>query len=143
RVGVNADATWIPEDIVETALDVGDSSVGRPTGAGLVEERHLIRDLVADERQQRVELIRQVHLRRLGAARHSLPVLVDGLDDQEIVGQVHPRTAIAPAIGAPQASCAASRTSGSSGSATAMIRRGEMVSRPARASAVSVASMDA
>src|SRR5262249_20596088 len=95
RVGVNDDATWIPEHIIETALDVGDSTVGRPTGTGLVEERHLVRDLVADEGQNRVEQIRQVHLGRLRAARHSLPVLVDGLDDEEIVGQVHPRATIA------------------------------------------------
>src|SRR5262249_28452303 len=96
RVRMDDGATRIPEYVVEAALDVGDSPVGRPTRARLGEERHLVRDLVANEWKHRVEQIREVHLRRLGAARHYIPVLVDGFDDEEIVGEVHPRATIAP-----------------------------------------------
>ena len=46
------------------------------------------------------------------------------------------------AIGASQVASAAARISGSSGSAIVTIRRGAIVSRPARASATSVASID-
>src|SRR5262245_28843997 len=96
RVRMDDHAPGVCEHIVETALDVRDSSVSRPTCTGLVEEGHLVPDLVTDERQQRVEQIREVHLRRLCATRHCLAVLIDGLDDEEIVGQVHARAAITP-----------------------------------------------
>jgi len=41
------------EHIVETTLDVRDSPVRRPARARLVEERHLVRDLLANERPGR------------------------------------------------------------------------------------------
>lgn len=61
-VGMDSDAVGISEHIVEAALDIGDAPVFRSTRAGLVEQCHLIGDLIADKRQHGVEQVGQVHL---------------------------------------------------------------------------------
>src|SRR5262249_33925161 len=81
----------IYEHVVEPALDVGDTSMRGPARAGLRQDRHLVGDLVADQRQHAVEEIRQVDLRGALAGGHRPPVLVDGLDYHQILAQVHSR----------------------------------------------------
>ena len=146
--------TVVVEHVVEPALDVRHAAVRRPARARLGQDRHLVGDLVADQRQRAVEQVRQIDLGRPLSRRDRPAVVVDRLDDQQIVAQVRPRVIAGDADAAalrraprvpdrtPQASSAAVRISGSSGSEQLRICRGAIRNRPARASKLSTCNAD-
>lgn len=64
NVRMDLHPTVVHERVVQSAFDVVDPPVRGATRTQLVKERHLIRELVADEREERVHEVRQIDLGR-------------------------------------------------------------------------------
>src|SRR5271169_3455409 len=86
---VHAELAWIDEGVIAPSLDVADAAVRRAARARRIEDGDFVCELVADQRLQRVEEVRDVHLGGRDARGYELAVCVDGLDDQQVVRDVH------------------------------------------------------
>ena len=87
HVGVDAN-TLVVEDVVQPTLDVRHAAVCRPARARFTQNRHLVGDLVADQREGPVEEICDVDLGRALSRSHRPPIFVDGLDNLQVLAQV-------------------------------------------------------
>src|SRR5664280_1043615 len=89
HVRVHGDAARLHERVVAPPMDVGDTPVGGTTRARSVHNRHLIRDLVTDQRLYGVEEIGDVDLVRGELRRDRAPVRVERIDAHEVIRDVH------------------------------------------------------
>ncbi len=86
---MHLDVVPVVEHIVQSTLDIVNAAVRRTTRTGFVQERNLVVELVANERQDAVEKIGQVHFGRWDAGGYRPALRVDRFDDDQIVAQMH------------------------------------------------------
>src|SRR5262249_35292736 len=80
------------DDILRSSLDVDDAAHLRSAHAWVVEQRHFICQLVADERLNGVVEIRDVHLGGASSGCNRTTIAVHGLEDGYVLAQVHSST---------------------------------------------------
>jgi hypothetical protein len=83
------ETSWIDKALVQTTFDIGDAAMHRATPARPLQERHLVGQFVADQREGSIEQIREVDLGRPDAGGNALAVEVHRLDDEKVIAQVH------------------------------------------------------
>jgi hypothetical protein len=113
HVRVDDLAARVGEDVVQAALHVGDQPVGGAAGAGLLQDRHLVGELEADQGQGGVGQGGQRKQPTATGPASEVPYML--------------------ATGAQNASARARRASGRRGSLVLVIRRGRIRRRPQEA----------